>query len=288
MYDLFRCMRPKHWVKNFFVAAPLVFAHKLNDSAAVYQAILAFIGYCSIASSIYVLNDYIDLDRDKAHPVKKHRPLPAGKVTTRAVLALGAFLMMLGIIISLSLNQNYRLVLGAYFAMNVAYSNWFKQAVILDVMVIATGFVLRVLAGSAAIDVPASSWLLMCTFLLALFIGFGKRRHEIVVLEGQADNHREVLTHYSPYFLDQMISVVTASTVMSYALYTISPDTIRKFGTENLIFTTPFVLYGIFRYLYLVHQKEQGGDPASIVFSDKPLMLNIIFWGLIVIGLIYK
>ena len=192
MYDLFRCMRPKHWVKNFFVAAPLVFAHKLYDQAALIKVALAFIGYCCIASSIYVLNDYIDLDRDKAHPVKKHRPLPAGKVTTRAVLALGAFLMMVGIIVSLSLNHNYRLVLGAYFIMNVAYSNWFKQAVILDVMVIATGFVLRVIAGSAAIDVPASSWLLMCTFLLALFIGFGKRRHEIVVLEGQADNHREV------------------------------------------------------------------------------------------------
>ena len=287
MLDLLRSMRPKHWIKNVFVAAPLVFARKLQDPQAIANSIEAFLAYCLVASSIYLLNDYIDLDRDKGHPIKCKRALPSGRVSTRSVIALAFTLLIASCLLSLLVNGRFRMVLGVYFLMNLAYSTFLKQRVILDVMIIAVGFVLRVIAGSLAIAVAPSNWLLMCTFLLALFIGFGKRRHELLVLEGSAMEHREVLSNYSPYFLDQMISVVTASTVMSYALYTISPKTIAKFQTESLIFTTPFVLYGIFRYLYLVHQEERGGDPASIVFSDKPLLVNILLWGIIVTALIY-
>ena len=182
----------------------------------------------------------------------------------------------------------FGIALALYAFLNILYSLKLKDVVILDVMTISAGFVLRVVSGALLIQVGASEWLIICTVLLSLFLGFSKRRHEITVLESHANDHREVLQHYSPYFLDQMIGIVTASTVMSYALYTISEETVKKFGTNHLIYTVPFVLYGIFRYLYLVHKKVEGGNPTKIALTDRPLLVNILLWIVAVSFIIYK
>lgn len=285
--DYVVAMRPKHWLKNLFVAAPVVFAHRLFDPVGASAAALATAAFCLAASAVYLVNDVADLDQDRRHPVKRLRPLPAGRVSARGHLALALVLVALALAVASLTAPLAAGVVAVYAVLNLAYSLWLKHAVILDVMIVALGFVLRVEAGSAAIGATPSGWLLMCTFLLALFLGFGKRRHELVILEEGANGHRAVLEHYSPYFLDQMIAVVTASTVMSYALYTISPATVQKYGSESLLATTPFVLYGIFRYLYLVHQREEGGDPGRLLMVDRPLMGNVVLWAAAVVAVIY-
>ena len=192
-----------------------------------------------------------------------------------------------GFFIAFYTNLFFGIIVLSYFLLNIGYSLYLKSIVIIDVITIAAGFVLRVLGGAVIISVTPSQWLILCTILLALFLGFSKRRHELILLEDNATSHRRVLEHYSPYFLDQMISVVTASIVICYALYTMSKDTVEKLGTTKLIYTIPFVLYGIFRYLYLVHQKEEGGSPTAVVFTDKPMIINVSLWVIISIVFIY-
>ncbi len=271
-------MRPQQWIKNLFLFAALVFSGHLFNAADFLRTLFGFSFFSLAASGIYLFNDITDLERDKLHPVKSGRPLPSGRISVGAARAGSGILLAGGLAGAYILEPGFFKLLATYALLNVLYSLYLKNVVILDVMTIAAGFVLRVLGGAVIIGVPTSEWLIICTVLLSLFLGFSKRRHELTVLESSADHHRSVLQHYSPYFLDQMIGIVTASTVMSYVLYTISDDTVLKFGTKNLIYTVPFVLYGIFRYLYLVHKMEKGGDPTRLALSDRPLLLNTILW----------
>lgn len=271
-------MRPQQWIKNLFLFAALVFSGHLFNPGDVLHIVLGFFAFSFVASGVYLFNDIADLEQDRLHPAKSRRPLPSGLLSTRTAFLAACILTVVGLVGSYLLGTDFGIILAIYLGLNILYSLHLKNIVILDVMTIATGFVLRVLGGAALISVPTSEWLIICTVLLALFLGFSKRRHELTILETDANTHREVLEHYSPYFLDQMIGIVTASTVMSYVLYTISEDTVLKFGTKNLIYTVPFVLYGIFRYLYLVHRREEGGDPTRLALTDRPLLFNMILW----------
>lgn len=284
---IIEAMRPAQWTKNFFLFAALIFSRKLFDWPSFFKVAEAFILYCLLTGSVYLFNDLIDLKEDRTHPIKSCRPLASGAVSSRLALFLFSIGSLLALLWALSLNWSFFLITAAYFLLQVAYSLKFKHIIILDIFVLATGFVIRVAAGGLAIGVSISSWLLICTSLLALFIGLSKRRHELILLEDRAPNHRLILKEYSPYLLDQMISVVTASTVIAYCLYTISPETVEKFGTRNLIYSSIFVLYGIFRYLYLVHQKGLGGSPEELVIKDKPLLIDIVLWGLFIFLVIY-
>lgn len=276
--NILKSMRPHQWTKNFFVFAPLIFSENIFNFPLVLRSFFAFAIFCALTGAIYIFNDLRDVDEDRRHPAKSLRPIASGRLGKTPALTAFAFLCVLGLALSLLLSLNFFLLSLAYVLLQLAYSGWLKHIVILDVLLVAAGFLLRVIAGGVAIDVGLSEWLLICTFLLALFIALSKRRHELIFLEKDASSHRPSLKEYSPYLLDQMISVVTASTVMAYCLYTISEETIAKFGSSNLIFTVPFVLYGIFRYLYLIHQKNEGGSPEILLFKDRPFFLSILLW----------
>ena len=276
--DLFRLMRPAQWAKNAVVFAALIFSKHLFDPEAVILVLSAFGAFCLIASGAYVMNDLRDCERDRQHPLKRLRPLPSGRVRRPVAVALSGALMIGGIAAALALDGSFASLAILYLALQVAYTYWVKEVVILDVMSIASGFVIRAGAGGVVIDVPVSPWLMICTFLLMLFVGFAKRRHELTLLEGRATDHRASLREYSPYFLDQMISVVTASTVVAYAIYTVSPEVREKLGTDNLYLTIPFVLFGIFRYLYLVHQRDEGGNPTQLLLNDRPPLADVLLW----------
>ena len=271
-------MRPRQWVKNTFVFAPLIFAMRLGDPEAVTRVGFTFLLFCLLAGGVYLINDVLDRNRDREHPLKKNRPVASGALPVRTASTAGAAAVLLAVTASLALGPGLALTMAGYLALNFAYSRHLKNLVIIDVMAIAAGFLLRVVAGAQAIPVAVSFWLLLCTGLLALFLAFGKRRHELLLLEVNASSHRPILDEYSPYFLDQMIGVVSTSTVIAYTLYTISPDVQEKLGTSWLSLTIPFVLYGIFRYLYLIHQKDLGGDPTETVLTDPPLLVNILLW----------
>jgi len=285
MVKLIWSMRPKQWVKNLFIFAPLVFAENLFEPSLVVKSVAAFCCFCLLSGCVYILNDIMDLEKDKMHPMKRFRPLASGLVKVSHAQIFAVILFLISLSMAFYLDRYFGIISCIYFLLNVAYSLHLKNVVIVDVFIVASGFFLRVLGGAEVINAHVSSWLLICTTLLALFLAFSKRRHELVILEQEAHQHRKILAEYSPYFLDQMISVVTASMVVSYILYTISEETITKFGTRALITTVPFVLYGIFRYLYLVHQKEGGGNPTTELLSDRPLMFNMLLW-IVVAGLI--
>jgi 4-hydroxybenzoate polyprenyltransferase len=237
---------------------------------------------------VYLINDVLDREQDRRHPIKAHRPIASGALGSSTALAAAAFLGAGALIAALALGWQFFQVSGAYLVLLIAYSAFLKHLVILDVLTIAAGFTLRATAGAAAIGVPISHWLLVCTTLLALFIAMSKRRHELTLLTEAAIDHRPILGDYTPYLLDQMIAVVTASTLIAYAFYTISPETTAKFGTDLLSLTIPFPLYGIFRYLYLVHRRDLGGSPAELVVNDRPLLVCVALWALSVILIIYR
>jgi 4-hydroxybenzoate polyprenyltransferase len=247
-------------------------------AADVAIVVAAFVCFCCVASGAYVMNDIRDCERDRQHPLKSRRPLPAGRVSRSAAVGVAVVLLSVGLLGAFALGAGFGMLTTFYLVLQVAYTFALKEMVILDVMSIATGFVVRAVAGGVVIGVPVSPWLIICTFLLALFLGFSKRRHELVLLEDRATEHRAALREYSPYFLDQMISVVTASTVVVYAIYTASPEVHGKLGTDKLYLTIPFVLFGIFRYLYLVHQRELGGNPTQLLLSDQPLLVDVLLW----------
>jgi 4-hydroxybenzoate polyprenyltransferase len=285
--DVVRLLRPEQWVKNLLVFGALIFALQLFVPGSVARALLAFASFCMLASASYVLNDVHDAPQDRLHPLKRLRPVAAGRVSPGVAVLLGAGLAAAGLGLALPLGRDFVEVAIGYAVLQLAYSFVLKTLVIVDVMAIAAGFVLRAAAGGVAIDVAVSPWLIICTFLLALFLGFSKRRHEVLLLEGNAAAHRQTLGEYSPYFLDQMISVVTASTVLAYAIYTVSPEVREKLHTDSLYLTVPFVLYGIFRYLYLVHQRDGGGNPTRELLTDRPLWVNVVLWIGTAIWLLY-
>jgi 4-hydroxybenzoate polyprenyltransferase len=284
---LVQSLRPAQWAKNLFVLAPLVFGDLLLDGRAAARACLALLAFCCGSSAVYLVNDLRDREEDRRHPLKRLRPLAAGTLGVPTAASAIAVLAAAALAIALWLGLPFAWVLGAYLILNVLYTLWFKHMVILDVMSISLGFVLRVEAGGKAIGVAVSPWLFLCTTFLALFLAFSKRRHEITLLAGAASEQRPVLDHYSPAFLDQMINVVTASSVVSYALYAVAPATVQKFHTENLVYTVPLVLYGIFRYLYLLYQRPGERNPTEAILRDPPFLVNILLWGLAVLWIVY-
>ncbi|HYO11681.1 MAG TPA: decaprenyl-phosphate phosphoribosyltransferase [Thermoanaerobaculia bacterium] len=281
-------LRPAQWAKNLFVLAPLVFGGLLLDPQAALRALLALAAFCAASSAVYLVNDLRDREEDRRHPLKRLRPLAAGTLAVPTAVAAVVLLGAGALTLALYLGTDFALILVAYLALNLLYTFWFKHMVILDVMSISLGFVLRVLAGAAALDVQVSRWLFLCTTFLALFLAFSKRRHEITLLAGEASGQRRVLDHYSPAFLDQMINVVTASSVVAYALYAVAPETVEKYHTEDLIYTIPLVLYGVFRYLYLMYQRPGERNPTEAILRDPPFLINMLLWGLAVVWIVYR
>lgn len=279
-------MRPAQWSKNLFVLAPLLFARRLGDPAALRDAALAFVAFSAAASGTYLLNDLADRERDRLHPAKRLRPIAAGTLGPGTAATAAAVLGAAAVGAAWPLPRAFALLLLGYLALSVLYTLVLKRLVILDVMAISLGFVLRVLAGAAAITVAVSHWLLLCTSFLALFLGFSKRRHELLLIDNAAAQ-RSVLAHYTPAFLDQMINVVTASTVVCYALYAVAPETVAKFGTDRLLLTLPMVLFGIFRYLYLVHRPGELRNPTEAILRDPPFLANIALWAAAAAGIVH-
>jgi 4-hydroxybenzoate polyprenyltransferase len=285
---IFASLRPRQWTKNLVVFAGLLFGLQLFHPRALARAMAAFVIFCALSGVVYLVNDIADRDADRRHPLKARRPIAAGALSVPAAWTAAALLSAGALGAALALGPAFAAVTIAYLVLSALYSGPLKHVVIVDVLVIAIGFVLRAVAGAVVIAVPISDWLLLCTILLALFLALSKRRHELVLLADGARGHRPILEEYSPYLLDQMIAVVTASAVMGYALYTISPETVHKFGTTRLSWTIPFPLYGIFRYLYLVHQKEGGGSPSETLLNDRPLLVCVALWAAAVILIIYR
>jgi 4-hydroxybenzoate polyprenyltransferase len=284
---LLASLRPKQWTKNFLVFAGLIFAPKLRDPDAVRAALLAFVVFCALSSVVYLINDVQDREGDRLHPQKRNRPIASGTLSPQTAMAAAATLGALAIAGAFAIDTAFGVVGALYLVLQVCYSMWLKHLVIVDALALAGGFVLRAIGGAVAIGVAFSNWLLLMTLLGALFIGLSKRRAEIVSLADGATGHRRILAEYSPYLLDQMIGVVTASTVLAYSFYTMSPDTEAHFGTKRLSYTIPFIIYGIFRYLYLVHQREGGGNPSELLVTDRPLLVCGGLWTVSVIVILY-
>jgi 4-hydroxybenzoate polyprenyltransferase len=281
-------LRPEQWTKNLVVFAGALFGGRLLDLPATGAAAATFAIFCTLSGSIYLFNDLADRTADQRHPLKRSRPIASGQLPPNVALAAGLLLATTAIGAAWALRPALAVVAGAYVGLLVAYSMALKHLVIIDALTIAAGFVLRAVAGAVAIAVPISQWLLVCTTLLALFLAFSKRRHELTLLAEGATDHRRILHEYSPYLLDQMIAVVTASTLIGYAVYATSTETAQRLGTGKLGLTIPFVLYGIFRYLYLVHQKRGGGSPAAMLVNDGPLLACVALWAGAVAVILYS
>jgi 4-hydroxybenzoate polyprenyltransferase len=289
---LFVSLRPSQWTKNLIVFAALLFGQRGNapaflDPQAIALSLAAFAIFCALSGVVYLINDVADREKDRLHPLKRHRPIASGAVSPSLAMAMAAVLSVAALAGSFFVRPAFAMVGVVYVALQALYSGPLKHVVIIDVLTIAIGFVLRAVAGAVAIDVPISHWLLILTILLALFLALSKRRHELVLLADGATSHRPILEEYSPYLLDQMIAVVTASTLISYVIYTVSPDTVQKFHTDYLGLTLVFPLYGIFRYLYLVHHKEGGGSPSDMLLNDRPLLACVALWAVAVAAIIY-
>jgi len=291
MNDVFKnfiiSTRPKHWIKNVLVFAAIVFSAHIFDYEYFLKSLSAFWLFIMISSGIYVINDIADKEKDKSHPIKAHRPIAAGKLSVNNALIIVIPLIVIALSSSFYLNTLFGVIALIYFLLNLAYSKYLKNIVIIDIMIISSGFVFRAVAGGFAINIQVSLWLCICTFLISLFLGFGKRRHELLLLKNEAIDHRKTLGDYSAPFLDQLISVVATSVLISYILYTMSAQTIQNFGNNNLIFTIPFVLYGLFRYIYLIYHKDEGGSPSELLIDDKPLLICVGLWIVSVIYIIY-
>jgi 4-hydroxybenzoate polyprenyltransferase len=285
--DLLAALRLRQWTKNLLVFAGLIFAQALGDPAQVARVVAAFVIFCLLSGGTYLVNDVLDVERDRSHPQKRHRPVASGRLSPRVAGATGATLLVGATAAAFLLSPAFGAVALAYAVLLTTYSVGFKHVVIVDTLLIAAGFVLRALAGVVVIGVEFSHWLLLCTTLLALFLTFGKRRHELLALEAGAADHRPILSEYSPQLLDQMIAVVTASTLMAYALYTISSETAAKLGTTRLPLTIPFVLYGIFRYLYLLYRRDLGGNPSEHLLTDRALLVDVALWAGAVVMILY-
>lgn len=283
--SLIESMRPAQWAKNLILFAGIIFAQKFLDPDLLLKAILGFVIFCLLSGAGYIINDVVDRKQDAIHPRKRERPIASGRFSPAEATLIAISLMVVSLAASFWTSPLFGLAALGYLSLNLGYSFSLKNIVIVDVMALALGFVLRAVAGALVVAVEISPWLLLCTILLALFLGLSKRRHELILLEEDALNHRKILQEYSPSLLDEMISVVTSSTVMAYTLYTFFSKTATK--THYLMLTVPFVLYGIFRYLYLIHQKNEGGSPEVLLLTDKPLLIDILLWLLAVFVILY-
>jgi 4-hydroxybenzoate polyprenyltransferase len=290
---LFLSLRPGQWTKNLLLFAGVLFGNasvgrSLFDREPLLRATAAFGLFCALSGVVYLVNDISDRESDRQHPLKAKRPIASGALPVAVGVAAAIAIAAASLAGAAMLGRAFLLVAACYLGLQLLYSGPLKQIVIIDVLAIAIGFVLRAVAGAVAVNVEIGHWLLVCTILLALFMALAKRRHEIVLLAEGATNHRAILREYSPYLLDQMIAVVTASTLIAYIFYTISPETQEKFGTPWLGLTIPFPLYGIFRYLYLVHRREGGGSPADLLLTDRPLLACVALWAVAVALIIYR
>jgi 4-hydroxybenzoate polyprenyltransferase len=281
-------VRPEQWTKNLLVLAGVVFGGRLREPRAVAIAVATFAIFCALSGAIYLFNDVADREADQSHPLKRERPIASGRLSATTALLVGLLLGVAGVQAAFMIGTRLGLIAGTYLTLLLIYSAALKHVVIVDVLVIAAGFVLRAIAGAVAVSVPIGNWLLVCTTLLALFLALSKRRHELTLLAEGATDHRRILDEYTPYLLDQMIGVVTSSTLIAYTVYATSPDTAARLGTAKLGLTIPFVLYGIFRYLYLVHQKRGGGNPSAMLLTDRPLLGCVALWAASVIVLLYS
>lgn len=280
-------MRPHQWVKNLFVLAPLLFGKKLSDPHAVGQALLAFACFCSLASSLYLFNDVTDASEDRAHPEKRLRPIPSGALPVWMALMSSGALAFFAFWIAARLDSRFVLLAAVYSMSTLCYCLALKRAVVLDTMMIAFGFVLRVLGGAIAVEVRPTHWLIACAFLLALFLAFAKRRQELLTLSDSAAQHRQVLGKYTTGYLDQVNNILVGATIVCYALYTVAPETIARFGTSILIYGTVFVIYGLLRYMFLLQNPRDGGDPTRLLLKDKPLLASVFLWAVYNVVVVY-
>ncbi len=279
-------MRPKQWTKNVFIFTALLFDLKLLDPTYVLKTVLAAVLFCILSGCVYIINDLTDLEEDRQHPIKRNRPLASGKLTRSAAIGAATVLPLCTLCLSFLLDPHFGLIALAYFLLQLLYSFGLKNLVIIDVLIIATGFVLRVAAGSVIVEAERfSPWLYVCMTLLALFLGFGKRRNELVLLDADALQHRRVLREYSPQLLDEMIALVASSFVIAYSLYTFSAENLP--ANKAMMLTIPFIIYDIFRYLYLIHQKNMGGSPEEILIRDAPFVASNLCWGATVLAVLY-
>jgi len=275
---LLLAMRPKQWPKNLFVYVALIFT---DNWGKIGVTTLAFLLYCLISGSVYLMNDVVDREQDRLHPEKRNRPIASGRLPVGTAIAASLLFGWGGVAAAFLFNLKFGLITLGYYLLQIAYTFVLKHVVLVDVFAIAAGFVFRAVAGAFAIQVPNSVWLLVCMFLLALFLGFGKRRHELLSLADEASNHRQILAEYSIPFLDQMVAIVLGSLIVCYALYTITSPTANKH--HALVATLPFVMYGIFRYLYLIHMQHKGGSPETILLEDRPMQINLLLWFITVV-----
>lgn len=280
-------MRVKQWIKNTFIFFPLIFSGQLLAANKLAHAILAFGGFCLIASGLYILNDYLDQEKDRLHPKKSLRPIAKLNLSIIQITALVGFLLLLGLTVCQQVNTLLLLAGLVYIAINLIYNFITKFIVILDVIFIALGFHIRVWAGALACNIIPSLWLQICIFILALFLGFTKRRHEITTLGHGAGAHRKVLNHYTTYLLDQIILICSTLAIVFYGLYTMSADITDRLGHSQMFYSIIFVIYGIFRYLYLSHVKKQGDDPGETLLSDSPLLINVLLWIIFICYVLY-
>jgi 4-hydroxybenzoate polyprenyltransferase len=302
--DITAMVRPHQWIKNLFIFPALIFSKNLFHPVYFFKSLAAFVLFCMLAGSVYIINDIMDVNEDRHHPQKKRRPIASGSISVGTAYVLHVALAAVSLVLCFLLNFQFGLISAFYYAMNLGYSFGLKRVVILDVFIVSIGFVLRAVAGGLVISVSISPWLIICTMLLALFVVLAKRRHEIILMgdranmlmelslaaedEALASRFRHSLDEYNPYFLDQLIGVTTATTLVTYIMYTLSADAVEKFGGTGLVYTVPFVIYGIFRYLYLIHLKKEGGNPAKVIASDAPMLVNILLWGIAVVVYLYK
>ncbi|MEE9615348.1 MAG: decaprenyl-phosphate phosphoribosyltransferase [Thermodesulfobacteriota bacterium] len=280
---ILEAMRPVQWLKNGLIFMALVFSKSFFEPEAVSNSVLAFIVFSMVSGAVYLINDIVDREKDREHPLKDKRPIASGRLPAGSAWTGAAVISGVSLVAAFAINPSFGLITVAYFALFNLYTFVLKAVPIVDILTVASGFAVRAAAGALAIEVEISPWLLLCTMLMALFVVLGKRRHEIVVLGDRAT----VLTEYNSLFLDQMIAVVTASTLVAYSVYTVSAETVEKFGTDNLKYTVPFVLYGIFRHLYLIYKKEAGVRPERDILADTPTIVNIFLWIGAVLGILY-
>jgi 4-hydroxybenzoate polyprenyltransferase len=278
---LIRQLRPKQWTKNLLIFAAPLFSFETINTGSLLDTLIGFFLLSFVSGCVYIVNDYADREADRNHPVKKYRPMASGALPPKLAIVFGALLLIFSLAVSYLLNPLFTVLLLFYFAMNVAYSFRLKHIVIIDIMIIAAGFVLRAIAGGLVIHVPFTPWFLLCTMLLSLFLAIGKRRHELYLLKNDRGSHRKVLEYYSFDLLDQMSSIVTTATIISYSLFTFTSG-----RTVHLMWTVPIVIYGMFRYLYLIHIEKKGGAPDRVLFEDSHILFTVILYVISVVGIL--
>lgn len=284
--QLIKLMRPHQWIKNLFVWAPLIFSGRYTEWLLFEKTLYGFICFCLVSSAIYAINDICDREEDRRHPIKKNRPIASGLISAHSAVMIGTVLLGIALVLGYWIRLSFLLTLLIYAVLNIGYSFRLKHIAILDVMTIAAGFVLRVLGGSFATGIMPSHWLILCTMMISLFLGFTKRRAELLAINQEENTSRQVLADYSITFIDQAISMVTGATIVCYALYTVDQRTVAEFDTHAMLLTVPMVIYGLFRYIYIIYHMKEGDDPTGTIIKDFPILIDLLLYVLLCIIII--